>query len=77
MASHEATDTLHRAIWLAPYLPSGMVVAIAVESVTLYYIVVVELNLLQGYFMDLIKTLTPPPARPLWKRLCTSDRADP
>jgi len=36
--SHEATDTLHRAMWLAPYLPGGMVVAIAVESVTSYII---------------------------------------
>jgi hypothetical protein len=34
VASHEATDTLHRAMCLAPYLPGGMVVAIAVESVT-------------------------------------------
>jgi hypothetical protein len=38
VASHEATNTLYRAM-LAPYLPDGMVVAIAVESVTLYYIV--------------------------------------
>ena len=38
VASHEATDTLHRAMWLAPYLPGGMVVAIAVESVTSYII---------------------------------------
>ncbi len=44
VASHEATDTLHRAMWLAPYLPGGMVVAIAVDSITLYYIVLVELN---------------------------------
>ncbi len=44
VASHEATDTLHWVMWLAPYLPGGMVVAIAVESVTFYYIVVVELN---------------------------------
>ena len=36
---HEAIDTLHRAMCLAPYLPGGMVVAIAVESATLYYIV--------------------------------------
>jgi hypothetical protein len=34
LASHEATDTLHRAMCLAPYLPGGMVVAIAVESIT-------------------------------------------
>jgi len=34
VASHEATDTLHRAMCLTPYLPSGMVVAIAVESIT-------------------------------------------
>jgi hypothetical protein len=34
VASHEATDTLHRAMCLALYLPGGMVVAIAVESVT-------------------------------------------
>ena len=35
VASHEATDTLH---W-SMCLPGGMVVAIAVESATLYYIV--------------------------------------
>jgi hypothetical protein len=34
VALHEATDTLHQAMCLAPYLPSGMVVAIAVESIT-------------------------------------------
>ena len=39
VASHEATDTLHRSMCLAPYLPSGMVVEIAVESATLYFIV--------------------------------------
>ena len=39
VASHEATDTLHLAMCLAPYLPGGMVVAITVESATLYYIV--------------------------------------
>jgi hypothetical protein len=38
VASHEATDTLHWAMCLALYLPGGMVVAIAVESVTLYII---------------------------------------
>jgi hypothetical protein len=32
--THEATDTLHRGMCLAPYLPGGMVVAIAVESIT-------------------------------------------
>jgi hypothetical protein len=39
VASHEATDTLHRSMCLAPYLTGGMIVAIAVESATLYYIV--------------------------------------
>ena len=39
VVSHEATDTLHRAISLAPYLPGGMVIAITVESATLYFIV--------------------------------------
>jgi hypothetical protein len=34
VASHEATDTLYRAMCLVPYLPGGMVVAIAVESIT-------------------------------------------
>ncbi len=34
VASHEATDTLYWAMCLAPYLPGGMVVAIAVESIT-------------------------------------------
>jgi hypothetical protein len=39
VALHEATDTLYWSMYLAPYLPGGMVVAIAVESATLYYIV--------------------------------------
>ena len=39
VALHEATDTLHQAKCLAPYLPGGMVVAITVNSVTFYYIV--------------------------------------
>jgi hypothetical protein len=39
VALHEATDTLHRSMCLAPYLPGGMVVEIAVESATLYFIV--------------------------------------
>jgi hypothetical protein len=39
VASHEATDTLYRSMCLTPYLPGGMVVAIAVESATFYYIV--------------------------------------
>jgi hypothetical protein len=38
-ASHEATNTLHRAMCLAPYQPHGMVVAIAVVSVTFYFFV--------------------------------------
>ena len=39
VASHEATDTLYRSMCLALYLTGGMVVAIAVESATLYNIV--------------------------------------
>ena len=39
VALHEATDTLYRAMCLTLYLPDGMVVAITVESATLYYIV--------------------------------------
>ncbi len=38
VASHEATDMLYREMCLAPYLSGGMVVAIAVESAILYYI---------------------------------------
>jgi hypothetical protein len=38
VASHEATNTLHQAMCLAPYLPGGMVVAIAVKSATFYII---------------------------------------
>jgi hypothetical protein len=34
VASHEANDKLHRVMCLAPYLLGGMVVAIAVESIT-------------------------------------------
>ncbi len=38
VASHEAIKTLHRAMYLMPYLPVGIVLAIAVDSVTFYYI---------------------------------------
>ena len=38
-ASHEATDTLHRAMCLAPYCPVGMVITFVVDYVTFYYIV--------------------------------------
>jgi hypothetical protein len=38
-ASHEATDTLNRAMCLAPYCPVGMVIAFAVESVTFFFFV--------------------------------------
>ena len=34
LASQEATDTLNWVMCLAPYPPGGMVVAIAVESIT-------------------------------------------
>ena len=44
VASHEATNMLHWSMCLALYLPGGMVVAIAVISVTFYYIVVIGLN---------------------------------
>jgi hypothetical protein len=36
-ASHEATDTLHRAMCLSPYCPVGMIISFAVESVTFYF----------------------------------------
>jgi hypothetical protein len=49
VALHEATNTLHWAMCLAPYLPGGMVIAIAIISVTFYYIVVIELKILPGY----------------------------
>jgi hypothetical protein len=39
VASHEATNTLHLSMCLALYLPGSMVVAIAFESATSYYIV--------------------------------------
>ncbi len=44
VASHEATDMLHRAMCLAPNLHGSMVAEIAVESASFYYIVLVELN---------------------------------
>ncbi len=37
--------------------PSGMVVPIAVNSITFYYIVAAELNYSHGYFNDLIELL--------------------
>ncbi len=39
VALHEATNMLHRAMCLAPYLPGSMVVAITVESVTSFIII--------------------------------------
>ena len=39
VASHEAMDMLYRVTSLALYLPGDMVIAIAVKSVTLKYIV--------------------------------------
>jgi len=50
VASHEATNTLHQAMCLATYLPGGMVVAIAVDSITFYYTAIENLIKLQGYF---------------------------
>jgi hypothetical protein len=43
---------LHWAMCLTPYLPGpgGMVVAIAVDSVTFYYFVAVELKLITMLF---------------------------
>ena len=38
-ALHEATNMLHQAMCLAPYCPFGMVITIAVESVTSYFFV--------------------------------------
>ncbi len=38
-ASHESTDTLHRAMCLTPYCPVGMVIAFVVESITIYFFV--------------------------------------
>jgi hypothetical protein len=37
-ASHEATDVLHRAMCPTPYCPVGMVITIAVEYVTFYFL---------------------------------------
>jgi hypothetical protein len=66
VASHEATDTLYREMCLAPYLPGGMVVAIFVESATLYYIVYNRLT--SFYFITQVvsrfKFLLPLPPRP-------------
>ncbi len=39
-ASHEATETLHRAMRLAPFCPVGMVVGFVLKSVTFYFFVV-------------------------------------
>ena len=38
-ASHEATETLHRAMCLALYCSGGMAIEIAVEIATFFYIV--------------------------------------
>ena len=49
VALHEATDMLYWEMCLALYLPGGMVVAITIESATLYYIVLNRL--LNLYFI--------------------------
>jgi hypothetical protein len=81
VASHEATDTLHQVTCLVPYLPSGMVVAIAVESVTLYYIKDNNYTLIISNYTVILMINTKPSlralAQPLLKRLLTSDWADP
>jgi len=46
---------------LTTYLPGGMAVAIAVDSITFYYIAIDNLIELQGYFNDLNYLLPPPP----------------
>ncbi len=43
VALHEATNTLHRVMCLAPYLLGSMVIAITVDSITFYYIVLDDL----------------------------------
>ena len=43
VALHEATDTLHQVMCLTPYLLGGMVITIAVDSITFYYIVLDDL----------------------------------
>ncbi len=39
VASHEATDVLHQAMFIMLYIPGGMFIKIAVKCATLFYIV--------------------------------------
>jgi hypothetical protein len=39
MALHEAIDALHRAMRIAPYPPSGMVIEIVVDLATFFVII--------------------------------------
>ncbi len=79
VALHEATDTLHWVSCLTPYLPGDMVVAIAVESVTLYYILDNKQTLIISNYtvILMIKPSLSALAQPLSKRLLASDWADP
>jgi hypothetical protein len=51
----EATDMLYRSMCPAPYLPGGMVVAITVESATLYYIVYNRLSWFLFYYSSSLR----------------------
>ncbi len=77
-ALHEATKPLHRAMWLASYLPHSMVVAFVIDNVTFYYILDhrVAINLFLYQFIDSIKLLwPPPPPTTLPPRICAGSCA--
>jgi hypothetical protein len=79
-ASHEATDMLHRAMCLVSYFPFGMVITIAVESVTFLFFRRLESKLVfilfLYQFIDLDKSLQPPPPpTPRPPRICAGSGA--
>ena len=52
-ASHEATDTLHREMCLAPYQPHGMVIAFVVDYDTFYFFALNRVAILIYYSTSL------------------------
>ena len=64
-------------MYLAPYLPGGIVFAFTIDSVTCYYIVVVKLEYFKYYLNSFIKSLNRTLARPIGKRLPASDQVYP
>jgi hypothetical protein len=76
-ALHEATDTLHRAMCLAPYQPHGMVIAFVVDYDTFYFFALNRVAILIYYSTSLsiqLNRFDLPPPQPLVRIASALDR---